>query len=543
MKKIIYLIILNFTFLIFNSPVFAQTPNTYFVSLTGSDTYTGTIDHPFRTVNKALNIVNGGDTIYVRGGTYGPSDAFTISKSGTSTAPITISGYGNERPIFAGNDTGPGDWNAFIWIEGNNIILKQFEFSHSNGRGIGVYGGAVTAIQNITIDNVWIHHTKEAGIYMENANHFTVKNSRVWQTCRVNDKTMSWYVPEMWDAGIMGRNTIGTNGSGVDFKIQNNLIYESYGEGINIHGGMDQVLIENNTVYNTWSVGIYPLNSTHVIIQRNLVYHTDDQRFFDGTAPGRGGIILSDEERPGSANYETVINNIVMGYWVNFGYWYQYKFDVTGLKNTLIANNTFVNAHDSAGYSDGKNNIGWSYANVWIDDSPNHSNVRFINNIVLQEDPQKRNIWVPNNPNFTLSNNLYSTMPYLDYIKKPTDIIADPQLAKTGSTASGQLTAEYFKLLSLSPAIDSGINVDIDHDIEGVTRPQGVGFDLGAYEYRSDTVKTGDANADGNIDSADFQIWYTYYGQTKTGSSYGDFDNNNLVDGKDYTIWLNNFGK
>ncbi len=36
-----------------------------------------------------------------------------------------------------------------------------------------------------------------------------------------------------------------------------------------------------------------------------------------------------------------------------------------------------------------------------------------------------------------------------------------------------------------SPAIDSGVEVDLKIDLEGGARPTGKGFDIGAYEYGS----------------------------------------------------------
>ena len=43
--------------------------NALYVATTGIDSNTGTIDKPFATVQKALDTVKAGQTIYVRGGT------------------------------------------------------------------------------------------------------------------------------------------------------------------------------------------------------------------------------------------------------------------------------------------------------------------------------------------------------------------------------------------------------------------------------------------------------------------------------------------
>ncbi|NLE33824.1 MAG: DUF1565 domain-containing protein, partial [Bacteroidales bacterium] len=42
----------------------------YYVAATGSDSNSGTLTAPFKTITKAVSVVKAGETIYVRGGTY-----------------------------------------------------------------------------------------------------------------------------------------------------------------------------------------------------------------------------------------------------------------------------------------------------------------------------------------------------------------------------------------------------------------------------------------------------------------------------------------
>ena len=42
---------------------------------------------------------------------------------------------------------------------------------------------------------------------------------------------------------------------------------------------------------------------------------------------------------------------------------------------------------------------------------------------------------------------------------------------------------EDYHLLPSSPCIDAGVKTYIDVDIDGNKRPQGSGYDIGAYEY------------------------------------------------------------
>src|SRR5438034_10559155 len=54
----------------FLSSGFAQGGFTYYVAPTGSDSNPGTSAAPWRTIQKAANTLNGGDTVIVNAGTY-----------------------------------------------------------------------------------------------------------------------------------------------------------------------------------------------------------------------------------------------------------------------------------------------------------------------------------------------------------------------------------------------------------------------------------------------------------------------------------------
>src|SRR5438552_2085039 len=72
---------------------------TYYVATNGIDTNPGTISQPFATLQKAANLANPGDTIYMRGGTYTLAAQITISRNGSSGNYINVVNYPGEVPI------------------------------------------------------------------------------------------------------------------------------------------------------------------------------------------------------------------------------------------------------------------------------------------------------------------------------------------------------------------------------------------------------------------------------------------------------------
>ncbi len=58
----------------------------------------------------------------------------------------------------------------------------------------------------------------------------------------------------------------------------------------------------------------------------------------------------------------------------------------------------------------------------------------------------------------------------------------------------------------------------------------------------SPTVKPGDANGDGRVDGLDYVIWVDNYGRSNSsGPSQGDFNADSRVDGLDYVIWIDHY--
>ena len=92
----------------FTRPEFVASHATYYISPEGNDaTGDGSFENPWYNIAKATSVAQAGDVIFCRGGRYhisryGTDGKLTVrlSQSGTAQAPIVISAYENEAPIF-----------------------------------------------------------------------------------------------------------------------------------------------------------------------------------------------------------------------------------------------------------------------------------------------------------------------------------------------------------------------------------------------------------------------------------------------------------
>lgn len=163
----------------------ASTGAVFYVSPTGSDASPGTSDQPWRTLGKAAATLTAGQTALLRAGTY--PEATTITRSGTSTAPITFRGAPGETAVLTGRVKVTASWvrlsglrfvggtaanpgDVLIYVSGGDNV----EISDSELRGAGmsaIYVGDpgngadnVQFLRNYVHDN-GTHAQLDHGIY------------------------------------------------------------------------------------------------------------------------------------------------------------------------------------------------------------------------------------------------------------------------------------------------------------------------------------------------------------------------------------------
>jgi hypothetical protein len=74
----------------------------FFVSTSGLDTNPGTLALPLRNIQRAADLAQPGDTIFIRAGTY--RETVTPPRSGTASNPIVYRPYNTERVVITGAD-------------------------------------------------------------------------------------------------------------------------------------------------------------------------------------------------------------------------------------------------------------------------------------------------------------------------------------------------------------------------------------------------------------------------------------------------------
>ncbi|MCF8302528.1 MAG: right-handed parallel beta-helix repeat-containing protein [Bacteroidales bacterium] len=158
--------------LVFSGNLMAET---YFVATDGDDANSGTIDNPFATFGHAISLVNAGDTIYVRGGTYMLDAPIVIDKAGTEDHYICLWAYEHESPIIDcgnnprhGNPPQPRDDDS---IEATSDALGVFVAPESDWwhiKGLTIqdapyYGVRVYASHNI-FEEMVLRDNQAAGL-------------------------------------------------------------------------------------------------------------------------------------------------------------------------------------------------------------------------------------------------------------------------------------------------------------------------------------------------------------------------------------------
>ncbi|MBI4430393.1 MAG: right-handed parallel beta-helix repeat-containing protein, partial [Candidatus Omnitrophica bacterium] len=154
--------------------------NNYYVDTNNpaaADTNPGTEALPFKTIQRAADLVNPGDTVLVKAGTY--FETVSISRSGTAASRITFKNFGSDRPVIDAQET-----REFCFLigkialegGGNYVTVDGFECKNfaalsGSSAGILVVGTKGAIVRNNHIYNTPWDGTKTVkGIFVAGPN-------------------------------------------------------------------------------------------------------------------------------------------------------------------------------------------------------------------------------------------------------------------------------------------------------------------------------------------------------------------------------------
>lgn len=426
-----------------NSPVISG--KAYYVATDGDDSNPGTIDQPWKSIHRAAGVLQAGDGVLVRGGTYvlnrtedGP---ILPANSGSSKdGHIVYRPYpGDEDPvIIQGDDSPPGG----IIIKGKSYIaIEGFTFRGFH-RGLIIQAPS----HHIVIKDNVFEYNKMAGISVSGHVEGTTKNGCDYLTIEGNVVHHNGYHEDGSPATGPGEG----NGSGISINhdgnpyvyssdyshfhsvVRGNYIYHNYdgtggdtdgdadhleGHGIIIDrgGNAPPTLIENNVIFDNGGKGIHLYGARNVWIIGNTLYKNCTDPLF----------------KHWNTQAEIAVYHVTSPYYLP-------------IKNIHVLNN-----------------IAYALGNTQI---------TYFPHVASSELTMRDNLWYGFPYRETYS-------PYgLNYLR------SNPQFVNGSSDPS---TAD-FHLTGSSPAIDEGTSslksgsqaVDFDR----ITRPKGMGYDMGAYE-------------------------------------------------------------
>ena len=470
----------------------------FYVATTGSDSNSGTISSPWRTIQHAANSVQAGDTVFVRAGTYNESVNIPISGS-ASAGPVIFQSYPGENAIIDGTGLTPSGSQGLINISSQSYVtiegfeIRNYQTSSASVVPAGIWvSGAGSHIQ---ILNNRIHNIVTTAETTGNA--FGVAIYGTDSTTPLD--TVTFTGNEVYALRTGNSESVTFNGNVTNFSILNNMVHDNDNIGIDAIGfegtssnpATDYArngLISGNTVYNISAInnpgegnqydadGIYVDGGSQIIIERNLVYSNDLN------------IEVASEHSGHVASYVTVRNNLVYfgnSVGISIG---GYASNVGGTDHCTIVNNTLYE-NDAKNTGSGEFQVQYYATNNVFENNIVYANSQglLINgytnseanpvvvdyNVFFSSLSSSSASFVWNGTNYTGFSTYQSATSNDSHSK-----YADPQFLS--------LITPNLQIAPTSPAINTGSNLGVSIvgtlDFAGNPRTKAGMIDIGAYE-------------------------------------------------------------
>jgi hypothetical protein len=273
-----------------------NTSRTYYVAPNGSDSNTGILGSPWRTIQKAADSVRSGDRVFIEPGTY--AEKVIFSKGGT-TARGELG-----RVIFSATPGGR------VIVDGATLPMTPSEALFTVTGSIGY----------VTLENFTLKNSKGYGVWVDgNATHIELRGLDISKT--------------QGDAAIFLTDTAPVTNKKYD-RIANNKIHDNDRGGIVVwSSSQGHILIEENEVWNNAGgrnidaiqVGSMSSGTHHVVVRKNKLWNNSGSFVYNEYADqiDVGGHVDEDPNKQSSPNHHILVEDNDVFYtddWVAAGY-------------------------------------------------------------------------------------------------------------------------------------------------------------------------------------------------------------------------------
>ncbi|RZK10673.1 MAG: T9SS type A sorting domain-containing protein [Flavobacterium sp.] len=505
MKKITFLL------LFLSLPLFATT---HFVDANATGNNSGTSwQNAFADLQNAINLANVGDVVFVKSGTYYPTQMILSGNNRSKTFFINknIKIYGGfngtettleERNIvanttwlsgdFNGNDTDTNGNGINDFGQGENAYNVVFAYNLNNTAlidGFSIFGGIADGDSTYTFSGLSLSTSHGGGIYNINSN-LVVKNTRF-----INNSAS-------FGGGIANKGTCYPKIEDCDF----NYNFASYGSGIYGNDASLITIINTDFFSNRGSGCLASLNNT--VMKATGCKFTYNQ--------GNSGPAIYN-----TTGCNTVLMNCIMSNntaSTSGGAMYNTSFSIITLYNTLVYNNhatnggavynvsnSYINCINSTFYGNNASNKGGAFH---CSVSPDNMYMKLYNTIIYGNTS-------PSNPNifweYYTKSNIHVRNSIIQGSGGSTNWAAyygtndGNNLDANPMFISTTQDAENLGLQTASPGIDASYNIILnlpngnnswtsaDTDVLGNSRLTGNGVDIGAIETATLNINNPDA--------------------------------------------------
>ncbi|MFO1152046.1 MAG: DUF4082 domain-containing protein [Rhodospirillales bacterium] len=408
----------------------------FYVATTGNDSNAGTQSAPWRTIQKAANTMVAGDTVQVNAGTY--NEDISSARSGTASARITIKAAGT-------------------------ATVRRFDISHNyiTVDGFDITGGGLNAVSGTAdefLNNVMHNTGVPWGVLDISGTGNLIKGNHYYGTDAPGDDKAVIIVDG--SNHIVENNEIGPSKDNDAFRVwgHDNVIRNNYVHDITLSAGSSAHADFIQTF------GVNGGEAYNILVEGNVVAYT--------TGYGSDlSVCMTEMNNDPDFHDWTFRNNVFSGVGQQAN---------VGIPNMKFYNNTFYNIA-------GTNRLLFNlYDNTGS--KGKYTGLQVYNNIIVAASGITGSLVPGTGTGYVSDYNFVTSSSYgtLSGSNEAHGINGgNPQLVNAG--------ARDFHLLSSSPAINRGMTITgLTTDKDGVTRPQGSAYDMGAFEYGGTTPPPSD---------------------------------------------------